>query len=231
MGRHAVCILLISMLLAACSASVPTWRGKVEPLIDDLDRQGALTYYPQEFRSLQETFEHGDAVLHVRSDHKEADVYYQLAYQKAELLRSEIQTLKLKIAEDERQQALLHAAREEEARLMKQALEAELRLREMEAQKAEADEKNAKSPQKVNLPKEPPQKLLSAYTVRRGETLPQIAGRAEIYNDSSLWPIIYRANRDQIRDPKRLWPGQVLSIPRQFSREDALEAKRFSYKK
>ena len=65
-------------------------------------------------------------------------------------------------------------------------------------------------------PKEAPVQLPSTYTVRRGETLPQIAGRTEIYNDATLWPLIYRANRDQIRDPKQLWPGQVLTIPRRY---------------
>ena len=71
----------------------------------------------------------------------------------------------------------------------------------------------------------------TSYTVRRGETLPQISARTEIYNDPTLWPILYRANRDQIRDPKRLWPGQVLVIPRNFSRDEATEARRYSNKK
>lgn len=231
MGRHAVCILLLFMLLAACSSPAPTWRSRVAPMLDDLDRQGALIYYPQEYRSLQETFEHGDAVLHVQSNHAEADIYYQLAYQKADLLRSELHALKLKIAEEERQRVLHQAALEEEARLMREAVEAEQRLREQETLKIQPAEKIPVSPQKKTILKDPPQNLLSTYTVRRGETLPQIAGRTDVYNDSSLWPIIYRANRDQIRDPKHLWPGQVLTVPRHFSREDAIEAKRFSGKK
>ena len=80
-------------------------------------------------------------------------------------------------------------------------------------------------------PKESPPPLPTSYTVRRGETLPQISARTEIYNDSTLWPIIYRANRDQIRDPKRLWPGQVFVIPRNFTRAEADEARRYSNKK
>jgi len=232
MGRQAVCILLLSLLLlAACSTSVPTWRSKVGPLFEDLDSQNAPQLFPQEYRNLLETFEHGEAVFHVQSDDKEADTYYQLAFQKAELLRSQLRNLKQRLAEEERQRAQLLAAKAEEERLMREAVEAEQRLREQERLQAEEAVRTAVTLQKKPISKEPPQQLPSQYTVRRGETLPQIAGRSEIYNDSSLWPLIYRSNRDQIRDPKRLWPGQVLSIPRHFSHDDALEARRYSNKK
>jgi nucleoid-associated protein YgaU len=111
---------------------------------------------------------------------------------------------------------------------MLQAAEAEERLREQEQSRAARETQAAESVKSGSPAKE---NQNAVHTVRRGETLPQIAARSEIYNDASLWPIIYRANRDQIRDPKQLWPGQVLKIPRNFSRDDAKEAKRFSGKK
>jgi len=49
------------------------------------------------------------------------------------------------------------------------------------------------------------------HVVQPGETLWQIA--AEVAGDPHLWPRLYRANRDQIVDPSRLHPGQVLTIP------------------
>jgi nucleoid-associated protein YgaU len=49
------------------------------------------------------------------------------------------------------------------------------------------------------------------HDVRDGDTLATIA--ALTLGDPSLWPALYRANRDQIRDPKRLYPGQRLDIP------------------
>jgi nucleoid-associated protein YgaU len=49
------------------------------------------------------------------------------------------------------------------------------------------------------------------HDVRHGETLATIA--AMKLGDPSLWPALYRANRDQIRDPARLYPGQRLEIP------------------
>jgi len=64
------------------------------------------------------------------------------------------------------------------------------------------------------------------YVVKKGDTLPSIAARHEIYNDSFMWPLIYKANRDQIKDPKVLYTGQDLKVPREMSTEDIIEARR-----
>lgn len=49
------------------------------------------------------------------------------------------------------------------------------------------------------------------HVVQPGESLSQIA--AQTGGDPQLWPVLYRANRDQIKDPARLYPGQALLIP------------------
>lgn len=223
--RQAVYIVLLCTVLAACSSPVSTWRSKAAPLVDELGRRDAQTLFPQEYRSLLETFEHGEALFHVREDDQAADVYYQLAYQKAEMLQSEVQKVKKRLAAEKLQRVAELAAKAEEEQLMRAAADAELRLRTQEA--ARSAELSRTSQKKS---KEIPPPLPTSYTVRRGETLPQISARTEIYNDSTLWPLIYRANRDQIRDPKRLWPGQVFVIPRNFSRDEAVEARRYSNK-
>ena len=49
------------------------------------------------------------------------------------------------------------------------------------------------------------------HEVRPGETLWTIA---EItVGDPTLWPALYLANRDQIKDPALVYPGQRLAIP------------------
>ncbi|MDX9708313.1 MAG: LysM peptidoglycan-binding domain-containing protein [Trichloromonas sp.] len=67
--------------------------------------------------------------------------------------------------------------------------------------------------------------LPSSYTVIDGETLWIIAGKKEIYQDPLLWPLLYRANRDQIKDPRRVYGGQTLTIPRNQSESDLAEAR------
>jgi nucleoid-associated protein YgaU len=49
------------------------------------------------------------------------------------------------------------------------------------------------------------------HTVARGETLSHIA--QAVYGRASQWRRIFDANRDQLDDPDRIHPGQVLKIP------------------
>jgi nucleoid-associated protein YgaU len=66
----------------------------------------------------------------------------------------------------------------------------------------------------------------STFTVKKGGTLIDIARRREMFNDQFMWPLIYKANRDQMRDPKIVFPGQVLSIPRDLTFEEIIEARK-----
>lgn len=49
------------------------------------------------------------------------------------------------------------------------------------------------------------------YTVRKGDTLSAIAQRQ--YGQASRWPVIFKANRDQLDNPDLIQPGQVLKLP------------------
>jgi nucleoid-associated protein YgaU len=49
------------------------------------------------------------------------------------------------------------------------------------------------------------------YTVVTGDSLSKIAKR--FYGDANKWPRIHEANRDQIKNPDLIHPGQKLRIP------------------
>jgi nucleoid-associated protein YgaU len=49
------------------------------------------------------------------------------------------------------------------------------------------------------------------YTVVAGDSLSRIAKRE--YGDGNAWNRIYEANRDIIKDPDLIHPGQTLKIP------------------
>lgn len=70
-----------------------------------------------------------------------------------------------------------------------------------------------------------PKAELSSYTVTEGENLFAIASRKKVYGDALLWPLIYKANRDQIKDPQQIYPGQRLTIPRGVSEEEREQAR------
>lgn len=51
------------------------------------------------------------------------------------------------------------------------------------------------------------------YTVVRGDHLWGIAKKKDHYGNGFAWPVIYKANRDQIKDPDLIYPKQVFKIP------------------
>ena len=144
-------------------------------------------------------------------------------------------------AEDSIEFALQHARRAivltEEGKA-KRAEEEAMRIREAEERRAELEKARAleaayREEQKVAprpAPKpEPKQKPViepaSSYIVGEGENLWTISAQPQVYNEGLLWPLLYQANRDQIKDPRQIFPGQSLSIRRDMTEAD-LEAAR-----
>ena len=62
------------------------------------------------------------------------------------------------------------------------------------------------------------------YMARRGDTLWGISAREQIYNNPYMWPLIYKANAQQIRDPDLIFPRQIFVIPRDYTPEEAAAA-------
>jgi nucleoid-associated protein YgaU len=52
---------------------------------------------------------------------------------------------------------------------------------------------------------------MGSYTVKSGDTLSKIA--KEKLGDANAYQEIFNANRDQLSDPDKIQPGQVLKIP------------------
>ena len=51
-----------------------------------------------------------------------------------------------------------------------------------------------------------------SYTVVRGDNLWTISGRSTVYGNPYQWPLIYKANSNQIKDADLIYPGQNLAI-------------------
>ena len=50
-----------------------------------------------------------------------------------------------------------------------------------------------------------------SYTVQKGDTLSKIS--KQFYGDANKYQKIFDANKDQLKDPDKIQPGQVLRIP------------------
>ena len=62
------------------------------------------------------------------------------------------------------------------------------------------------------------------YMVQRGDTLWGISAREQIYHNPFMWPLIYKANSQQIRDPDVIFPRQIFVIPRDYTPAEAAAA-------
>jgi nucleoid-associated protein YgaU len=129
---------------------------------------------------------------------------------RAVVLAEEGQTRRLK---EEKEQA----RSEEEARL---------KALEERKQKAQVTEKKKPTPQPKKVVKTKP-KVVPAndYAVGDGENLWTISAKPEVYGEGLLWPLLYQANRDQIKDPRQIFPGQSLSIRRDMTEADLEDAR------
>jgi len=223
-------VLLLTVVAAGCAVTAPKFKNDSDELYTRFSGSEAAALFPVEFEDIHLTLRRGDEQLS-RNNIETADMYYQFAIGKLSLVERQyadevkrreeaarllIEQREREAAEEQRRKLALERERAEEA------AKAAAHARKLEAEKAEARRRAERvRPEKEVVP-------AAAHTVKRGETLPQIAALADVYGDSSLWPLLYRANRDQISNPAVLWPGQVLRIPRNYDRNDLNEARRFS---
>ena len=58
---------------------------------------------------------------------------------------------------------------------------------------------------------EAPEPEATFYTVKSGDTLSKIA--KQHYGNAMKYPVIFEANKPMLKDPDKIYPGQVLRIP------------------
>ena len=213
MARAFCSILLLTGLLWGC-ASPP--RQELLTARTALARAAAAeaqTLAADEYQSANNALQDGEAAIRRKK--------YDLARQILPLAESHAQKALVRARQEQVKREQLKA-REREAQLLHEAEEA--------ARQAAARQTTGLQRQKkhvATVPKSIKPKLVrpKTYRVLGGETLWTIAARNDIYADALLWPLIYQANRDQIKDPRQIYPKQTLAIPRQVSEQDRQEAR------
>jgi len=219
----------ILTLVTACATPVARLKDDAALTLQSVRLSNLAAVFPAEVQDFYTAVNQGDLQLS-KGDVPGADLYYSLALGKAEILearyhqelkrREEVARLEFEMKRQAEAEIELHKKIEQE-RLAAEAREA-LQRKKNEAAQAEARRRAERDRQEKEV------KPVARHTVKRGETLPQIAALQQVYGESSLWPLIYKANRDQISNPSILWPGQVLRIPRNADKNDISEARRFA---
>lgn len=90
---------------------------------------------------------------------------------------------------------------------------------------------------KVKSLKDTLAKQVKVYTVgtwsQDRDCLWNISKKADIYDNAWMWPRIWQGNRDQIKDPDIIHPGQKLTIPKgnEMSAEEKAAARKYYARK
>lgn len=98
-------------------------------------------------------------------------------------------------------------------------------------EKVEKVKKAAPLPAKPKVTERPmisPLSMPSSHNVVKGESLWVISEYKDIYKNPFQWPLIYKANKNQIKDPDLIFPGQTLTISRDSTYKEKEDAIRFS---
>jgi LysM repeat protein len=84
------------------------------------------------------------------------------------------------------------------------------------ANQARRQAENALKQMRDQMAKEVPVAPVASdtYSVVSGDTLWGISSKSAIYGNPYQWPLIYKANRNQIKDADLIFPGQNLAIKR-----------------
>ena len=111
----------------------------------------------------------------------------------------------------------------------KQAEEAAKRARA--AKEAEMQTIAQQQAQEMRDPGAMPKAYPTNHVVIKGEALWWIAEYKQIYNDPFQWPVIYKANRSQIKDPDLIFPDQDFVIPREPELTDDMRMEAIKFAK
>ncbi len=204
-------ISFFALLLCGCSQHIPVELDVAEEAVLNAYRAGASRTAPEKYGQAQQSLTKGSNLIDSGAEEKA----------RAALLDTIVQAHEAEIA------AYIHQLESTEQQL-DSAEDYILRLEEQRTVYFEAlskifDEQKL-SEIKIKESKKT-YKPASNYRVRSGENLFAIAARRKVYGDALLWPLLYKANRDQIKDPQQIYPGQVLTIPRDVSEEEKEKAR------
>jgi nucleoid-associated protein YgaU len=215
MQKHLLLLFCGLLLLFGCAKPPVEDLNDTRSLVAKAYAQGASTLAPEEYRIASEALAEAEELVRNGS--------YRKASQRLELARR--YGLQANDLAEEKQAAL--AA--EQRRKLEEAKAREIRRKQELKQQKEQQEVKIPEPPELKPPPEPqhppePQ-LLDLVEVAPGENLQSISARRDVYGDGLLWPLIYKANRDQIKDPQEIFPGQIFKIPRDKNSEE-MEAAR-----
>ena len=200
-----------TVLLVACATPPRQELDATEYLVARAYNLQAPVYAPEQYQAAYAALEDGRRLI-LAGDYPAA--LASLAFARQHALRAYGSTELAKARE---------AVEAENLRLAELAAgfgaaEEARRKAEEEARRKAAEEARRKAEEEARKALEA--RSFTSYRVGSGESLASIAALPNVYGDPLLWPLLYQANRDQIKDPSQIYVGQILTIPRGLMASD-----------
>jgi hypothetical protein len=225
------CLFTLALVVALGSCVKPPYQemDSAEFMVNKARELQAVDFAPVEYQAAQTAL--GDARRAMdKADYGDARdaIEYALLHARRAVALAEEGRVRLEQEEAEKA-ALAERARQVE-QIKAQAITTESKSMEKQPA-AEPAVRPAVKPDPAPTPKPQTEladeyiELADEYTVGDGENLWTISAQPQVYGEGLLWPLLYQANRDQIKDPRQIFPGQILGIRRDMTEEELEEAR------
>jgi len=222
------CLITLALVASLVSCAKPPHQelDAAEYMVKRARELQAMDFAPVEYQAAHTALSDAHRAMD-RADYGDARDSVEYALQHARRAVSLAEEGKAKLEREEAEQAILAEQARQAERKKAQAEETQIKpetKQPVAKPVAKPAAKPAAKPSPVPTPK-PQIKMVDEYSVGEGETLWTISAQPQVYGEGLLWPLLYQANRDQIKDPRQIFPGQSLDIRRDMTSEEQEEAR------
>ena len=218
------CLFTLALVASLVSCAKPPHQelDAAEYMVRRARDLQAMDFAPVEYQAARTALSDARMAMD-KADYGDARDSVEYALQHARRAVSLAEEGQARLEQEEAEQAILAEQAQQAERKKAQAEKTEIKQEQKQPAAKPAAKPTAK-PAPVPTPK-PQIELVDEYSVGEGETLWTISAQPQVYGEGLLWPLLYQANRDQIKDPRQIFPGQTLDIRRDMTSEEQEEAR------
>lgn len=218
------CLITLALVAALVSCAKPPHQelDAAEFMVNRARELQAMDFAPVEYQAARTALSDAHRAMD-KADYGDARDSVEYALQHARRAVSLAEEGKARLEREESEQAILAEQARQAERKKAQTEKTQIKP-ETKQPAVQPSVQPAMQPAPVPTPK-PQIEMVDKYNVGEGETLWTISAQPQVYGEGLLWPLLYQANRDQIKDPRQIFPGQTLGIRRDMTSEEQEEAR------
>lgn len=210
------------VLLVSCAKPPHQEMDAAEDMVKRASKLQPMQFAPVEYQAAQTALSNARRAMD-NADYGDARDAIESALLHARRAVALAEEGRARLEQEEAEKAALAERARQVEQIKAQTITTEIKPMEKQPA-AEPVVRPAVKPAPAPTPK-PEIELADEYTVGEGENLWTISAQPQVYGEGLLWPLLYQANRDQIKDPRQIFPGQILEIRRDMTEEELEEAR------